>query len=132
MAEQKDWVQTGQLITAKLFNSLAKKMAELEAAQGMIPAGTVTVPVIFGKRLVDAQATLEQTGVALNLGTVIDAFGNVLDPDLPEAKGRIVINQIPGSGMPVEKGSAIGVVVAAQPGTQSQPGKKMKISGFSP
>lgn len=107
----------GEIITAFDINSLVTVLQNHDAQLqqlGSLPAGPVTVPVLFGRTLGEARAILAALSQPLTLGIVIDAFGNLVDAFASTTQSRIVLNQIPAAGSRTTAGVPVNLVVAAQ------------------
>jgi hypothetical protein len=107
----------GEIITAFDINSLVTVLQNHDAQLqqlGSLPAGPITVPVLFGRTLGQARAILTGLSQPLTLGIVIDAFGNLVDAFASTTQSRIVLNQIPAAGTRTTAGVAVNLVVAAQ------------------
>jgi PASTA domain len=110
-------VQPGEVIRSGFINGL------IDAING-IGTGTVTgiaVPDVFGLTLGVARTMITQPSVNLVLGTALDAFGVLVDPNGSTSAARIVIGQSPPPGTRVPVGSTVNLIVAAQGGTSTQP-----------
>jgi IPT/TIG domain/PASTA domain len=119
-------VQPGQVIRASAWNGLVD---EVNALQTGAPGSGVTVPNVIGQPLSQARTLLTQPPVNLSLGTTIDAFGQLVDPDT--SGSRVVINQTPNFPMRVPVGSAVDLLLAAQSGTGPGPQPLPVITGFN-
>ncbi len=130
-------VSPGDLITADLMNQLIAKLSDLDAKVqqlgGGIGGGSVTVPVVVGMALATARSTIIAPAAQLNLGFVIDAFGNSVDVASSSVSNLIVLNEVPPAGTKVPPGTAVNLVVAAtgSGGGGGQPQPPI-ISGFKP
>ena len=106
-------VTPGDLITADLFNQILTRLADLEGKVGTGAGATVVVPIVFGRTLAEARATLINPVNQLTLGGVFDTAGNTINATVPGNGGLRVIVQMPSFGERVVPGTAVGLVVAA-------------------
>jgi len=135
MAELPDEVMPGELISSEWFNLLLAKIGELDAQveqlSGSLPAGTVTVPNVFGKPLSEARQIIGLPALQLALGNVFDAFGASINPNVVSSFGLTVLGQYPVPGAKAMPGSAVNLVVAAVPGSGTPtPSQAPTITGF--
>jgi hypothetical protein len=131
-------VEPGDLITSELINELLAMIRDMDTQIDVLAGtigGNVPVPNLFGRTLLTARSTLTQPTINLRVGTVLDATGNVIDPDLAAEQHRLVISQAPAAGMRVSARAAVNMVVAAESlaGNGSPgPGQDPVILGFVP
>lgn len=104
-------VQPGEVIRSSFINTLIDAI-NAGTGGGPAPAG-VLVPDVFGRTLSQAQSMLAQPSVNLALGTVLDAFGAVVDPNAAGSGLRFVLNASPSVGTRVPAGTAVHLMVAA-------------------
>ena len=119
-------VLPGQVIRANLINQL---IDFVNGSGSTVPSG-VEVPDLFGRTLSQARIELTQPALNLALGTTLDAFGTLVDPNAPASQTRLVIGQAPPSGVRVPAGSAVNLVLAAQ-GSGPSPQPKPIVTGFN-
>jgi hypothetical protein len=110
-------VQPGEVIRASLINQL------IDAVNGGIssPATGVAVPDLFGRTLDQARALLTQPTTNLALGTTLDPFGVVVDPNAAGSGSRFVLNQSPSATTRVPVGTPVNLVIAAVSPGSPQP-----------
>jgi hypothetical protein len=136
MAQIPSPVQRGDLITAEWMNQWRDKLIEIDGLvqqlSGSVGSGTVTVPNVFGRTLSAARAILTQPAQQLALGSVIDAFGVLVNPSQAGAGALVVLSQVPVAGARTFPGAAVNLVVAAQPGSSSQPAVPPQINQIVP
>ena len=132
-----DEVKPGDLITAELINYILSLLEDIEEQiallVGSVGTGPVLVPNLFGRPLGATLSILGQSAVSLNVGQVIDVFGNPIDPDLPAEHNRTVLHQFPIPGVRVAVGSTVDLLVSGEGdgGTPPDP-TEVRIDGFSP
>lgn len=118
-------VNPGDLITAQLMNEILQRLANLDALVGQAGgsgSATVTVPVLYGRTLTDVQSILASPAQQLNLGSILDAGGNAVNPNAQGSGNRIVIGQMPQPGTRVAPQSSVDLLLAApQSSGPSQP-----------
>ena len=118
-------VEPGDLITSEKWNLLLARVAELAAQvqglSGNVSTGTVTVPNLFGLTLNQATAIITNPAQQLALGNVIDALGQFIDPNEPDAGSLLVINQIPSAGTKTFPGAGVSLLVAGTAGDGEPP-----------
>lgn len=136
MAELPDEVMPGELISSEWVNSLLAKVGELDAQvrqlSGSLPAGTVTVPNVFGKPLSEARQIITLPALQLALGSVFNANGASINPNVVASFSLVVIGQYPVPGAKAMPGSAVNLLVAGTGGnTVPPPAPLPTISGFS-
>jgi hypothetical protein len=123
-------VTPGQLIKAVDWNAL---VAAVQALSGQVQAGGVTVPDLFGWTLGTAVAVINLPSTQLKLGSILDTFGDTVDPRLPESIALLVLGQSPPVSTNVPAGSSLNLVVSAKVG--SPPGGSpvtLGITGVQP
>jgi len=123
MADELNEVLPGDLITADLLNAIIRKLQGVSAG----PGGTIDVPNLFGRTVAQAKALLETPGSNLQLGVILDAFGNVVASVDPNVQSSRILSQTPVSGIRVPPASAINVVIGAI--STTQPGTKPVVTG---
>jgi hypothetical protein len=96
-----------------LLDMIAALDAKVQQLAGSIGGGTITVPSLFGRTLGDAKAIITTPAQKLNLGSVIDAAGKLIDTSLTATKSLIVINQVPIAGAKTVPGASVNLVVSA-------------------
>jgi IPT/TIG domain/PASTA domain len=109
-------VTAGDLITAELMNEILARLANHDALLGQFGGagtGTVTVPSLFGRSLSNAQATLTSPAQQLNLGSVIDADGVIINPAAQGAGARTVVGQNPPAGTRAAPLTSVDLLVSA-------------------
>ena len=118
MATELKKVEPGDLIKSELMNQIIYRIEELtNKVGGLGETGSVTVPSLFGRTLLQAATIIKQPQFSLQFGNVVDAFGTSIDPDLTESRSRVIINQIPAPGARANPGGAIDVLIAASGST---------------
>lgn len=122
-------VNPGDLIRAADWNAL---VAAVQALSGAVSVGGIVVPNLFGLTLSNAVAILNLPSTQLSQGTVIDTFGNLIDPSLSDSKPLVVLNQSPSAGASVFAGSSVNLVVTPKPGSAPPPPKLAAINAFKP
>jgi hypothetical protein len=136
MAQELKKVEPGDLIASDLMNLIIDELLDLEAkVAGMGGTGTVTVPSLFGMTLDSAQSLISQPQFKMNMGSVLDAYGTLLNAGENDAKQRLVINQYPVPGARVGTGAFVNLLVGAKPsagggGTTTPPA--VKLNSFNP
>jgi hypothetical protein len=129
-------IQPGDLITSDLANWILKRLTLLESLITGGGGGPITVPNLFGRTINDVKVTLSQPQFQLVIGIVLDTFGAVVDPFSTDFLSRLVLGQSPPPGARVAATSALGLVVAAKPGTGGGGGGgtpvKPVINAFEP
>jgi hypothetical protein len=136
MAELPKKVVEGELIKSDWVNSLLEKLGELNAKviqlSAGIPAGTVTVPNVFGKTLFQARQILTLPSLKLTLGNVLDSNGASINAQSPGSFSLNVLGQYPVPGAKATPGSAVNLLVAGKAeSAPSPPSKAPTITGFS-
>jgi hypothetical protein len=110
-------VQPGDIISSERWNLLLARIAELagqiDQLSGSVSTGTVVVPSVFGLTLNQARAIITQPTQQLTMGSVINAFGEIINTSLPASASLRVINQIPVAGARTIPGAGVNLVVAA-------------------
>jgi len=137
MAQELRKVERGGLIEADLMNLIIDKLVILSDTVSSLggSTGNVTVPNLFGRTLSSAQSLITEPQIKLRLGNTIDAFGAALNPNLPETRTKIVIGQVPASGVRVPVNSSVDLLLSAQPSTNGNgttTSTVPKITGFNP
>lgn len=107
-------VDPGDLIEARLFNQLVRRVRELEERVGADTGPRTTVPRFVGQRLGSSVDTINQPNVFLNLGSVFDAGGNAVTPTLSENRERIVVSQLPRPGVEVRRNERVDLLIAVE------------------
>jgi hypothetical protein len=110
-------VLPGEVIRASLINQLI----DAANAGGTAPATGVEVPDLFGRTLDQARALLTQPSTNLALGTSLDTFGAVVDPNAAGSGSRFVLNQSPSATTRVPVGTPVNLVIAAASSGPAQP-----------
>ena len=112
-------VQPGEIISSERWNLVLTRIAEmgrqLDQLSGSVSSGTVVVPSVFGLTLAQARAIITQPTQQLAMGSVINAFGELVNTSLPATGSLRVINQIPVAGARTIPGAGVNLVVAATP-----------------
>jgi hypothetical protein len=130
-------VSPGDLIKASLWNSLLKRLFDLEIKVEQLSGGVVTgiivVPDVFGQTLKQAKAQITNPAQQLAVGFIIDAFGNNIDDSNTATDSLIVIGQMPPAGTRTNPASSVNLAVSAS-STVVEPPQPPKINpnGFSP
>jgi hypothetical protein len=126
MADDLNFVEPGQLITAELLNKLIARVQTIDPEDGK-----VDVPNVFGRTLSEAVQLLKTPGANVQLGSVLDVTGATIAPNDPTKAGLRVIGQSPSAATRVTSGSGINLVIAGT-GTGTPPSTTPRIDGFSP
>lgn len=133
-----DEVKPGDLITADLINYILSHLEDIEEQiallVGSVGTGPVLVPNLFGRPLGATLSILGQSAVNLNVGQVIDVFGNPIDPDLTAEHNRTVLHQFPIPGVRVAVGSTVDLLVSGtgEGGSTPTDPTQPRIDSFSP
>lgn len=117
-------VTAGDLITAELMNEILTRLANHDALIGQLGgagSGAIVVPSLFGRSLGNAQSTLTAPSQQLNLGSVIDADGVIINPAAQGMGARIVVGQNPTAGTRVAQLTSVDLLVSGS-GTGGGPG----------
>ncbi|HYI13092.1 MAG TPA: IPT/TIG domain-containing protein [Thermoanaerobaculia bacterium] len=118
-------VNAGDLITAELMNEILTRLGQHDALLGQIGGAgpqTIVVPAVYGRTLTDARAIITAPTAQLAFGSVIDAAGNVVNPNLSQSLLLPVISQMPPAGTRVAPQTSVDLLVAAtSPSGPSQP-----------
>jgi hypothetical protein len=129
MADDLNEVQPGDLITARLINTIIRLLKELEAKFG----GPVTIPNVFGETLASAKTIFANATPPVTLGqNVLDANGLPVAPNDPVNQNRRVIGQVPPAGTRAPTGTAVSLLIASQASTGPSPVPVPEITGFVP
>jgi hypothetical protein len=136
MAQELKKVEPGDLVASDLMNLIIDELLDLQAkVTGIGGSGTVTMPSLFGMTLTSAKDLIAQPQHKLNLGSVLDAYGALLNPSAADVQQRLVINQYPVPGARVATGVFVNLLVGAKPaagGGGPTPANTVKIFGFNP
>lgn len=113
MAAIVDTVRPGDVISSDLMTRI---IALLNAHDAALGAGTggIVVPNLFGRTIIEAQLMLQMQQLAL--GSVVDVFGTIVNPQAAASASLMVLNQVPVAGAGTIVGAAVSVVVSAQSG----------------
>ncbi|MDH5179221.1 MAG: hypothetical protein OEZ39_14575 [Gammaproteobacteria bacterium] len=119
-------VKPGDIITSEFMNSLLDEVefirTTLDGLLGALP-GTVIVPSVFGKTLIEARSIVTSSENKLALGSVFNIYGVLVDPLATEVRTSRVLYQLPVAGARVAIGSSVNMVISAAAGdTGTGPG----------
>jgi len=129
MADELNEVQPGDLITARLINTIIRLLKELELKFG----GPLTIPNVFGETLAAAKTILSTATPPVALGqNVLDANGLPVSPNDPVNQNRRVIGQVPPAGTRAPAGTVVSLLIASQASTGPSPVPVPEITGFLP
>jgi hypothetical protein len=109
-------VRPGDLIRAEDWNAL---VAAVEGLSGQVQPGGVVVPNLFGMTLNTAAAIIRLPSSQLNLGSVLNSYGESVDPNSPDTMSLLVLAQSPGAGISVTTATALNLMVSPTPGSPS-------------
>lgn len=118
MAAINDTINPGDVISSNLMRRIIELLNAHEAALGG-GGGGVTVPNLFGRTLGEARVSLQLQ--QLVLGTVVDTGGAIVNALAPSAQTRMVLNQVPVSGLKTVAGGAVNLVLAGESGGSPPP-----------
>ncbi len=134
MAQQLEKVKPGDLIKADLINGLIDVVGEHTAVlSGIGGVGLVSVPNLVGRTFADARAVINLPATHMVLGSVFDAYGQVVNVIATEAQTRIVLNQTPPPGARVAGGTTLSLVLSVRPSAAGTvPSDLPVIKSFDP
>ena len=114
MAAIADTVRPGDIISSDL---MARIIALLNAHDAALGGGTggLVVPNLFGRTVAEARVILQLQ--QLVLGSVVDVFGTIVNPQATTSASLMVLNQVPVAGQGTIAGAAVSLVVAAPAGS---------------
>jgi hypothetical protein len=113
-----DRVRPGDLIKSDLINAIIQNIEALNTAlAGVGGAGLVSVPNLVGRTFADARTIINTPTTHLVMGSVFDVVGQNISPLAADAQTRRVVSQSPSAGVGVATGTAVSLVLSAQPGT---------------
>ncbi|MCP3137354.1 IPT/TIG domain-containing protein [Pyxidicoccus xibeiensis] len=122
-------VQPGDLITARLINTIIQLLKELELKLG----GPVTVPNLFGETLGNARNVLTSNTPPLVLGPVLlDSNGLAVNPNHQDNQNRRVIGQVPAAGSRVVANSIVNLLISGLPSATTPGNNAPEVTGFLP
>ena len=115
----------GDLIKAADWNAL---VAAVQSLSGQAQPGGVMVPNLFGMTLSTATAIIKLPSSQLNLGSILNANGDSVNPSSPDAQHLIVLGQSPSAGVSVTAASALNLMVSPVPGSPSMGLQQILVS----
>ncbi len=109
-------VRPGDLIKADDWNAL---VTAVQGLSGPVQPGGIVVPSLFGMTLNAAVAIIRLPSSQLNLGSVLNSYGETVDPSSPDAINLLVLGQSPSAAVSVSAASSVNLVVSPSPGSPS-------------
>lgn len=108
-------VQPGDIISSEFMNALLNEVEslreKLDELMKNVP-GTVIVPNVFGRTLLEARTIITSPG-QLGLGSVLNVAGKLIDPLATENRTLLVLFQLPTVGERVVAGTSVNLVVSS-------------------
>ena len=118
MAAIVDTVRPGDVISSDLMARIIALLNAHDAALGG-GGGGIAVPNLFGRTLTEARLMLQLQQLAL--GTVVDIFGVIVNPNAAASGSLVVLNQVPIAGAGTIVGATVGLVVSSTSGSAPSP-----------
>lgn len=113
MAAIIDTIRPGDVISSDLMARIIALLNAHDLALGGA-GGALAIPNLFGRTVTEARLMLQLQQLAL--GSVVDIFGAIVNPNSSASGSLVVLNQVPIAGAGTIVGAAVSLVVSGSGG----------------